>query len=41
MDNDAKLGIISKGNTFDRPLDEKRKEFDERLAAVLRKRAEN
>jgi hypothetical protein len=40
MDNDAKLGIISKGNTFDRPLDEKRKEFDERLAAVLRKRAE-
>lgn len=41
IDEDEVRGIISKRNTFDRPLDEKRKDFDERLAAVLRKRAKN
>lgn len=35
--NDAR-GIISIDNVFDRPLDEKRREFDDHLAAILSKR---
>lgn len=31
-------GIVSNDNTFDRPLDEQRKDFEEKLAAVLSKR---
>jgi hypothetical protein len=35
---DEAQGIISKDNTFEGPLDEQRKGFEERLAAVLSKR---
>ena len=38
IDADEARGIVSKDNTFDRPLEEKRKDFDDRLAAVLNKR---
>lgn len=35
---DEVRGIVSNDNTFDRPLDEQRKDFEEKLAAVLSKR---
>jgi hypothetical protein len=38
IDTDETRGVVSSGNTFDRPLDEQRKDFEERLAAVLSKR---
>jgi hypothetical protein len=38
IDADEARGIISKDNTFERPLDDQRKDFEERLAAVLSKR---
>jgi hypothetical protein len=41
IDADEARGIVSRDNTFDRPLEERRKEFDDRLAAVLRKRDQN
>lgn len=40
LDADEARGIESTDNTFDKPLAEKRKEFDDHLAAVLRKRSE-
>lgn len=30
--------MVSRDNTFHRPLEEKRKDFDDRLAAVVNKR---
>jgi hypothetical protein len=41
IDADEARGIVSRDNTFDRPLEERRKEFDDHLAAVLRKRDQN
>lgn len=38
IDTDESRAIISSENTFERPLDEQRREFDERLAALLRER---
>ena len=38
VDADETRGIVSKDNEFERPLDEQRKDFEERLAAVLSKR---
>ncbi|WP_439924449.1 hypothetical protein [Nitrobacter sp. JJSN] len=38
IDADEARGIVSKDNTFERPLDEQRKDFEERLAAVLSQR---
>jgi len=38
IEQDEWRRIISKGNLFDRPLDEKRQEFDDQLAAALRNR---
>ncbi len=38
VDSDDERGIVSSGNTFDRPLEEKRREFDERLATLLKAR---
>ena len=38
IDTDETGGIVSKDNEFERPLDEQRKDFEERLAAVLSKR---
>jgi hypothetical protein len=38
IDTDETRGVVSKGNTFDRPLDQQRKDFEERLAAVLSRR---
>lgn len=38
LDSDDPRGIVSRDNFFDRPLNEKKKEFDERLAAILRTR---
>jgi hypothetical protein len=38
IDADEARDIVSRDNTFHRPLEERRKEFDDRLAAVLRKR---
>jgi hypothetical protein len=38
IDTDETRGVVSSGNTFDRPLDEQRKDFEARLAAVLSKR---
>jgi hypothetical protein len=38
VDADDGRGIVSKDNTFERPLDEQRKDFEERLAAVLSQR---
>jgi hypothetical protein len=38
IDADEARGVVSKDNTFERPLDEQRKDFEERLAAVLSKR---
>jgi hypothetical protein len=38
IDADDARGIVSKDNTFERPLDEQRKDFEERLAAVLSQR---
>ncbi len=39
LDGDETRGITSVGNNFDKPLAEKRKEFDDHLAAVLRQRS--
>lgn len=36
---DETRGIFSRDNTFELPLEDQRKDFDERLAAVLSKRA--
>jgi hypothetical protein len=41
IDADEARDIVSRDNTFHRPLEERRKEFDDRLAAVLRKRDQN
>jgi hypothetical protein len=41
LDSDKARGIDSIGNTFDKPLAEKRKEFDDHLATILRKRGES
>ena len=41
IDADEARGIVSRDNTFHRPLEERRKEFDDHLAAVLRKRDQN
>jgi len=41
IDADEARGIVSRDNTFDRPLEGRRKEFDDHLAAVLRKRDQN
>jgi hypothetical protein len=38
FESDEGRGIICHDNIFDRPLDEQRKDFEERLAAVLSKR---
>lgn len=38
IDGDEARGIVLKDNTFERPLDEQRKDFEERLAAVLSQR---
>ena len=38
IDADEARGIVSKDNMFERPLDEQRKDFEERLAAVLSQR---
>jgi hypothetical protein len=38
IDADETRGVISNDNTFERPLDEQRKDFEERLAAVLSQR---
>lgn len=38
IDADEARGITSKGNRFERPLEDQRKDFEERLAAVLNKR---
>ena len=38
IEQDEHRRVISKDNRFERPLDEKRKEFDEQLAAALRNR---
>jgi hypothetical protein len=38
IDADEARGIVSNDNTFERPLDEQRKDFEERLAAVLSQR---
>ena len=35
---DEARGVVSKHNTFERPLDQQRKDFEERLAAVLSQR---
>jgi hypothetical protein len=35
---DEARGVVSRDNTFERPLDERRKDFEDRLAAVLNKR---
>ena len=40
LDSDVARGIASVGNTFDKSLAEKRKEFDDHLAAILRRRGE-
>ena len=36
---DEARSLVSKDNMFEQPLDEQRKDFEERLAAVLNKRA--
>lgn len=41
LDTVESRGIESIGNTFDKPLAEKRKEFDDHLATILRKRGES
>ena len=38
IDADETRGVICRDNTFERPLEEQRKDFEERLAAVLSKR---
>jgi hypothetical protein len=35
---DEARGVVSKHNTFERPLDQQRKDFEKRLAAVLSQR---
>jgi hypothetical protein len=38
IDADEARGIVSKDNTFERPLDEQRKDFEKRLTAILSQR---
>lgn len=38
IDADEARGVVSKDNTFERPLDEQRQEFEERLTAALSQR---
>ena len=38
IEADQTRGIVAKDNTFERPLTEQRKDFEERLAAVLSQR---
>jgi hypothetical protein len=38
IDADEARGVVSRDNTFERPLDEQRKDFEHRLAVVLSKR---
>jgi hypothetical protein len=37
VDADETRGVVSRDNTFERPLDEQRKDFEDHLAAVLNK----
>jgi hypothetical protein len=39
IEPDASRAVVSSDNTFERPLDEQRKEFGERLEAFLSKRS--
>jgi hypothetical protein len=39
IESDESRGIVSRDNTFDRPLEDQRKDFDERLEALLSKRS--
>jgi hypothetical protein len=38
IDANEARGIVCRDNTFDRPLEDQRKDFEERLATALRKR---